>query len=97
MELSKLNVLAFIGYKPLKPLMGDVWIERDDIYIFDGKNANILSKAPSNNINIDAPFANPFKIYPSHYPCCGAPVDSYKSKCEYCGVEHRKFHIKINR
>ena len=32
--------------------------------------------------------------YPTHCPSCGAPVNSSRRKCEYCGVEYRKISYK---
>lgn len=74
--------LTYIGkYDPsIVYKTGDVVRDGDDIKVFNGQGFSIISGSyDENSIK---------KILPKHCTSCGAPIDSLKRKCEYCGCEY---------
>lgn len=79
------KTLNFYGaYNPKRAYSnGDVVMIDDIAHVYLGNNTweplEVVGTEPT-----DAPK----KITYSHCKSCGAPVDSYKRRCEYCGVEY---------
>ena len=80
------NLLHFYGvYNPkIAYHNGDIVMIDDLAHVYLGNNRweplGVVGTEPT-----DAPK----KITYSHCKSCGAPVDSYKRRCEYCGVEYQ--------
>ena len=78
MEPTKLNSFFFVGKGP-----------PENLYIGDIWFGNV-----SSSLDYDCPPMTDELEYPTHCPSCGAPVNSSRRKCEYCGVEYRKISYK---
>ena len=53
-----------------------------------------MESAKLNSLDYDYSPTTDKLDYPTHCPSCGAPVNSSRRKCEYCGVEYRKISYK---
>lgn len=96
MESTKLRTIFFTGnHPPEEPKMGDLWIENDGpLMCWDGEKAVELGYDYSSDLDYDYPPMTDKLEYPTHCPSCGAPVNSSRRKCDYCGVEYRKISYK---
>lgn len=97
MESTKLNPFVFVGKDPPKnPRNGDIWCRGgigNAIITWIENEAVEISNGP-NSLDYDYPLITDKLNYPTHCPSCGAPVNSSRCKCEYCGVEYRKISYK---
>ena len=97
MEPTKLNSFCFVGKDPPEnPRIGDIWCRggKGNSIIFWAENGAVeIGNAPSSSDYNCLPMADNLD-YPTHCPSCGAPVNSSRRKCEYCGVEYRKISYK---
>lgn len=91
MESTQLRAFNFIGTNPPEnPQMGDIWCGGigKPLMLWTGTEAVEIS------VDYDFPPMTDKLEYPTHCPSCGAPVNSSRHKCEYCGVEYRKISYK---
>ena len=97
MEPAKLNSFFFVGKGPLEnPHIGDIWGSggiRNPMMVWTEDGAVEIGNVPS-SLDYDCPPMTDELEYPTHCPSCGAPVNSSRRKCEYCGVEYRKISYK---
>lgn len=96
MESAKLNSFFFVGKNhPENPHIGDVWCSEtgNSMMAWTKDGAVEISNGPS-SLDYDFPPMTDKLEYPTHCPSCGAPVNSSRRKCEYCGVEYRKISYK---
>ena len=96
MESTQLKTFVFAGKGPPEnPHIGDIWYGGigNSLMLWTGTETVEISNGPSSLV-CDYP-PKPDKLeYPTHCPSCGAPVNSSRRKCEYCGVEYRKISYK---
>lgn len=97
MESTKLNSFFFVGKDPPKnPRIGDIWYSGgtgNPMMVWTEDGAVEIGNVPS-SLDYDCPPMTDKLDYPTHCPSCGAPVNSSRRKCEYCGVEYRKIPYK---
>lgn len=97
MESIQLKTFVFAGKDPPKnPHIGDIWGSGgigNPMMVWTENGAFEIGEMPS-SLNYDySPMTDKLE-YPTHCPSCGAPVNSSRRKCEYCGVEYRKISYK---
>ena len=97
MESTKLRTFVFAGKNPPEnPRVGDIWRSSgigNPMMVWTENGAVEIGNVPS-SLNCDFPPMIDRLEYPTHCPSCGAPVNSSRHKCEYCGVEYRKISYK---
>ena len=97
MESTKLNSFFFVGKDPPENLhIGDIWCSGgigNPMKVWMGNGAVEIGEIPS-SLDYDCPPMTDELEYTTHCPSCGAPVNSSRRKCEYCGVEYRKISYK---
>lgn len=96
MESTQLKTFVFAGKDPPEnPHIGDIWCSGgigNPLMLWTGTEAVEIKEDFS--IDYDYPPMTDKLEYPTHCPSCGAPVNSSRRKCEYCGVEYRKISYK---
>lgn len=97
MEPAKLNSFFFVGESPPEnPHIGDIWGSGgtgNSMMVWTEDGAVEVGNV-SSSLDYDCPPMTDELEYPTHCPSCGAPVNSSRRKCEYCGVEYRKISYK---
>ena len=99
MESTQLKTFVFAGKDPPEnPHVGDIWYSGETgdsmmVWTWTKDGAVKISNGP-NSLDYDYPPMTDKLEYPTHCPSCGAPVNSSRRKCEYCGVEYRKISYK---
>ena len=97
MESTQLRTFIFAGKDPPEnPHIGDIWCSGgigNPLMLWTGTEAVEISNVPS-SLDYDFPPMTDKLEYPTHCSSCGAPVNSSRHKCEYCGVEYRKISYK---
>ena len=76
---SSLSFLGTYSQLPDEATLGDVVFVDDTSYYYTDK------WLPINNAVTASPQITEQLPKPTHCPSCGAPLDRYKDKCEYCG------------
>ena len=95
MESKQLRNFVFTGKDPPEnPHIGDIWYGGigNPLMLWTGTEAVEIKE--DLNIACDFPPMTDKLEYPTHCSSCGAPVNSSRRKCEYCGVEYRKISYK---
>ena len=97
MESAKLNSFFFVGKAPPEnPHIGDIWCRSgigNPMMVWTENGAAESDNVPRALKYDYSPMTEKLE-YPAHCPSCGAPVNSSRHKCEYCGVEYRKISYK---
>ena len=97
MESTKLKTFVFAGKDPPEnPHIGDIWCSYETgnpMMVWTEDGAVEIGKI-STSLVYDYPPKPDNLEYPTHCSSCGAPVNSSRRKCEYCGVEYRKISYK---
>ena len=98
MESKQLRTFAFVGKDPPEnPHIGDIWCRGETgnpMMVWTEKGAVEIGTVPISSADCDCHLMTDKLEYPTHCPSCGAPVNSSRRKCEYCGVEYRKISYK---
>ena len=98
MESAKLNSFFFVGKDPPEnPHIGDIWCSYEtgnSMIVWTEDGAAEIGTVPISLDACDCSLMTDKLEYPTHCPSCGAPVNSSRCKCEYCGVEYRKISNK---
>lgn len=97
MESIQLRTSVFAGKDPPEnPHIGDILCSGgigNSMLVWTENGAVEIGNVPS-SLDYDCPPMTDKMDYPTHCPSCGAPVNSSRHKCEYCGVEYRKISYK---
>lgn len=101
MESTQLRAFVFAGKGPPEnPHIGDIWCSSEtenstenSMMVWTEDGAVEIGNVP-NSLDYYCPPMIDKLDYPTHCPSCGAPVNSSRRKCEYCGVEYRKISYK---
>ena len=97
MESIQLKTFVFAGKDtPENPHIGDIWCSYEtgnSMIVWTEDGAAEIGNVPS-SLDYYCPPMTDKLDYPTHCPSCGAPVNSSRCKCEYCGVEYRKISYK---
>lgn len=78
-----MSAFNFIGpyNQSVKYQIGDVVEDNGYIKVFDGQGFTVIGTPDDNPVS-------PIKILPKNCTQCGAPVNSLRIRCEYCGCEY---------
>ena len=96
MESAKLNFFTFVGNKlPDNPKVGDVWFDEktESLYAYSKTNPYLIQYCHNKELQYchnEEYGEKQNRRYPTHCPSCGAPVNSSRVRCEYCGTEYRE-------
>ena len=99
MESTQLKTFVFAGKDPPEnPHIGDIWCNGgtgNSMMVWTEDGAVEIGTVSISSVDYDDCSLMTNKLeYPTHCPSCGAPVNSSRRKCEYCGVEYRKISYK---
>ncbi len=98
MESIQLKTFVFAGKDPPEnPHIGDIWCSYEtgnSMIVWTEDGAAEIGTVPISLDACDCSLMTDKLEYPTHCPSCGAPVNSSRHKCEYCGVEYRKISYK---
>lgn len=95
MESIQLKTFVFAGKDPH---IGDIWCSSgtgNPMMVWTENGAVEIGTVSISSVDYDdcSPMTDKLD-YPTHCPSCGAPINSSRRKCEYCGVEYRKISYK---